>query len=113
MTRIYTDDNGVYANAFVTEADGTDVKGHKYYIQSGIYGTLIDFQHGPVKEVGVNGMTSEALLAVLIHRTEVLNSRFPCEENELAIESMKGALALFNLRTERRKARGVADTHQV
>ena len=65
------------------------------------------FQDGPIPANGVNGLTSEAMLAILIHRTSTLNTNFPCEENELAILHMKKALDWFNTRTAKRKARGV------
>lgn len=89
--------------------------GHSYYadINAGASPrslALIDFQNGPIREVGTNGFTNEALLAILIHRTETVNKKFPCEENELAIKHMKEALEAFNQRTANRKARGVNDT---
>jgi hypothetical protein len=88
--------------------------GHSYYadINAGASSrplALIDFQNGPIREVGTNGFTNEALLAILIHRTETVNKQFPCEENELAIKRMKEALEAFNQRTANRKARGVED----
>lgn len=106
--RIHTDGNGVYANAITTLSDGhTDVNGHLYLIQAGARSTALEFQHGAVKENGVNGITSEALLAVLIHRTKVLNERFPCAENTWAIAHLKEALHAFELRTAARTERGV------
>lgn len=105
--RIHTDDNGVYANAISSLSDGTDVEGHRYDIQAGKNFTGLMFQHGAVKESGVNGITSEALLAVLIHRTNVLNKRFACRENALAITKLEEALMWFNKRTADRKARDV------
>ncbi len=44
--------------------------GHYYSITAGENTTDIHFQNGPVKEHGVNGITSEALLAIIIHRTK-------------------------------------------
>lgn len=105
--RIHTDDNGVAVNAIFSLADGTDVSGHQYQVLAGAKSLNIDFQRGAVQETGVNGVTSEALLAVLIHRTEVLNKRFPCRENSLAITKMQEALMWFDKRTADRKARGV------
>lgn len=92
--------------------------GHSYYadINAGASSRplpLINFQNGPIREVGTNGFTNEALLAILIHRTETVNKQFPCEENELAIKRMKEALEAFNQRTANRKARGVNDTMTV
>lgn len=67
----------------------------------------LTFQHGNPAEVGVNGWTNEALLAVLIHRTVTLNDQFPCAENVAAIVKMREALECFNARTAARQARGV------
>lgn len=105
--RIHTDDNGVAVNAMSTTADGTDVAGHLYQVLAGPKTLNVEFQHGAVKENGVNGVTSEALLAILIHRTDVLNKRFPCRENAIAITKMQEALMWFEKRTADRKARGV------
>ena len=81
--------------------------GHYYSIDAGETTTAINFQNGSVKENGVNGATSEALLAILIHRTKVLNDNFPCDENKRAISYMENALALFEQRTKNRLNRGV------
>lgn len=71
----------------------------------------LDFQDGVIPEVGVNGLTNEALLAVLIDRTEKLNAKFPSQYNLDAITFLKGALRSFNDRTLSRKARGVEGKH--
>lgn len=67
----------------------------------------IAFQSGPVKEAGVNGLTNEALLAILIDRTEQLNKLYPCRENSIAITKMQEALMWFEKRTADRLKRGV------
>ncbi len=110
--RIYTDDNGVAVNAISKTADGTDVEGHLYQVLAGPKTVHLEFLHlefqmGAVKENGVNGLTNEALLAALIHRTNVLNKRFPCRENALAITNMEQALMWLEKRTNDRKARQV------
>lgn len=111
MTRIHTDPNGVVVNAVTGKqlSDGIikDTTGHAYEVTAGDVTTFIDFQHGPVPAKGVNGMTSEALLVVLLHRTRHLNGLYPCAENEQAIVAMQGALAAFEARTASRQARGV------
>ena len=81
--------------------------GHFYAIDAGETTTAINFQNGPVKANGVNGVTSEALLAILIHRTKILDGNFPCDENKRAITYMENALALFEQRTRDRLNRGV------
>lgn len=105
--RIYTDHNGVAVNAISALADGTQVEGHRYDILAGSNTSTVLFQNGPVKEVGVNGVTNEALLAVLIHRTKFLDAKFPCDENKRAIQHLEEALVNLEVRTARRIARGV------
>ncbi len=105
--RIHTDNNGVAVNAISTLSDGTDVEGHHYQVLMGVQGVTIQFQNGPVSESGVNGLTNEALLALLIHRTKFINKKFPCRENSIAITNMEQALMWFEKRTADRIDRGV------
>lgn len=70
----------------------------------------LHFQDGPIPEHGVNGVTSEELLKVLIHRTKTLDEKFPSEFNKQAIIYMESALEEFNKRTAERRARGVEGT---
>lgn len=107
MSRIHTDHNGVYVNAISRLADGTDVEGHEYGIGAGPQFTNIKFQQGGVADNGVNGMTNEALLAILIHRTKFLDSKFACDENKRAIQHMEEALVNLEVRSARRIVRGV------
>lgn len=108
---IHMDHNGVAVthNEWVETENGDQqlTHGHFYDIIVGGQITPVRFQHGPVKEYGVNGITSEALLAILIHRTKVLDNNFPCEENKCSITYMENALALFNKCTADRQRRGV------
>ncbi|WP_335953712.1 hypothetical protein [Acinetobacter higginsii] len=108
---IHFDPNGVMVthSIWLETPTGTTelVPGHFYDIFAGPENYPIQFQLGPVKEYGVNGATNEALLAVLIHRTKILNDNFPCDENKCAITYMENALALFNKRTADRQLRGV------
>lgn len=105
--RIFTDANGLAVNAISTLSDGTNVEGHHYMVIEGSKTVFLDFQRGAVPTNGVNGLTNEALLAVLIHRTCFLDDKFPCEENKVAIMHMQAALNEFNKRTEARIQRGV------
>lgn len=73
----------------------------------------IGFQNGTLPEVGVNGLTPEVLLSILIDRLEGFQSGpFACPENEAALNSLKGAQSVLKSRTEQRTARGVEGTHQ-
>jgi len=94
----------VYA---ITEPKGSE--GHVYEIldKDRLLLAAIEFQKGPVASNGVNGITNESLLAILINRTKFLDSQFPCDENKRAIEHMERALVSFEVRTARRIARGV------
>ncbi len=67
----------------------------------------INFQNGPVKEHGVNGITNEALLAIILHRLRVLNQTYPCRENSLAITNIEQGLMWLERRTQDRQKRGV------
>ena len=110
--RIHTDHNGVAVNAISTLSDGSDVEGHLYQVLIGPKTLSLEFQNGPVKEAGVNGLTNEALLAVLAHRIGVLNKKFPCRENSLAITKIEEASLWLGKRTADRIARGVEGEHK-
>lgn len=72
----------------------------------------LPFQHGPIKEAGVNGITNEALLAVLIDRMQGFQSGpYACRENALALTKLEEAKHWLLARTKERVARGVEGTH--
>lgn len=75
--------------------------------------SVLHFQDGPIPMHGVNGVTTEAVLAVLIHRTKTLNDKFPCTENEQMISHMEAAIAAGKARTANRIARNVEGTYKV
>lgn len=108
MNKIHEDHNGVETFAVLDEGD-TDVTGHVYEVKraSGTPLGRLEFQFGAVKENGVNGLTSEALLAILIHRTRTLNDRFPSAHNVDAMVGLNRALRAFDERTADRLARKV------
>lgn len=103
---IHTDHNQVKVFAWDTEEEKL---GHYYSVEISEDREPVElhFQNGAVALNGVNGLTSEALLSVLLHRTQVLNELFPCQENEVAIENIRAALNAFEARTRDRLARGV------
>ncbi len=71
------------------------------------------FQNGPIKEVGVNGTTHEALLAILIDRMRSFQAGpYATPTNAQALEHMELALSHLQERTRQRIARGVEGTHQ-
>jgi hypothetical protein len=115
MKSIYKDHNGLDVRVVTYDGSLLAEPGHHYNVDFGpkaVGATVstyrnIDFQEGPVPTNGVNGLTNEALLAILIHRTEVLDAKFSCDENKRAIADMKNALVNFEVRTARRMVRGV------
>lgn len=70
------------------------------------------FQNGPIKEVGVNGITQEALLAIVIDRLRGFQSGpFACRDNAIALTHIEEALMWLQRRTRERIKRGVEGTH--
>jgi hypothetical protein len=76
--------------------------------------TILSFQHGPIKEVGTNGITHEALLAVLLDRLRGFQAGpYACRENALALTKLEEATMWLHARTKKRVERGVEGTHKV
>ena len=76
------------------------------------YATVL-FQNGPIKEFGVNGITQEALLAIVIDRLRSFQAGpFACDENEVAMQCCQTALFMLQARTRARIARGVESTYE-
>lgn len=72
----------------------------------------ISFQNGPLNEVGANGITNEALLAVVEDRLKGFQSGpFACRENAMALTHLQEAMHWLHHRTRERLARGVEGTH--
>lgn len=72
----------------------------------------LNFQNGPIGEVGVNGLTNEALLAIIIDRLSYYQEgKFKCRENALAITKLEEGLLWLHSRTLERLQRGVEGTH--
>lgn len=75
-----------------------------------VLGTL-RFQHGPIKENGVNGITEEYLIAVLLDRLKMHQlGDFPSDNNEEAIKHIRRAWDCLIQRTQDRVDRGVEGT---
>jgi hypothetical protein len=69
---------------------------------------LFVFQNGAIGEAGVNGITHEALLAILIDRLEAFqNGPYACEENAMALLALLDAQASLLQRTQRRAKAGI------
>lgn len=86
---------------------------HDYIIQNlGLY-IPIKFQNGPIKEEGINGLTQEALLTIVIDRLRSFQKgEFSCRENAIALTHCEEALMWLQRRTIDRIKRGVEGTNQ-
>lgn len=74
----------------------------------------INFQDGPIATAGVNGVTHEALLEILIDRLRSFQAgRYACLENETALAKLYEAQLALKIRTLARMERGVEGTHTV
>lgn len=74
--------------------------------------TTVLFQNGPIGEVGVNGLTHEALLAIIIDRMSAFQKGpYSCRENALALTKLEEAQHWLLHRTRERMARDVEGTH--
>lgn len=72
----------------------------------------LNFQNGPISEVGVNGVTNEALIVVVLDRMREFqkNPQFACRENALAITKLEEALHWLHARTLARMRKGIEGT---
>lgn len=87
---------------------------HEYLIHTEGQGPncAIRFQNGPINEAGVNGISQEALLAILIDRLRGFQSgQFACRDNAIALTHLEDALMWLQKRTRDRIARGVEGTN--
>ena len=73
--------------------------------------TEIHFQEGPIGEVGVNGISIEALLTICEDRLVGFQSgQYACRDNAVALTKIQEAMMWLQKRTRDRVARGVEGT---
>lgn len=76
--------------------------------------TTILFQNGTITEKGVNGVTQEALLAIVADRLRSFQAGpFASRENAVALTHIETAQLWLHKRTLDRMNRGVEGTHKV
>jgi len=72
---------------------------------------IISFQNGPIAKAGVNGITQEALLAIVEDRLLGFQSGpYACRDNAIALTHIQEAMMWLQKRTRERVARGVEGT---
>lgn len=123
---VVSGDQAVQLEIYVEDEPGAGGANHAYLISG--FGTegnpsrggaleacalFVLFQNGPIKDAGVNGITQEALLAIVIDRLRCFQSGpFACQANEDALRACQIALQKLQQRTLARIARGVEGTNQ-
>lgn len=109
-------------NKAAINADERDENGGSYHYSialdndDGTFTTraTLDFQKGPLKEAGLNGISDEALIAIVIDRLEGFQTGpFRSRDNAIAITHLETALLWLQKRTTDRQRRGVEGTHNV
>lgn len=74
----------------------------------------VRFQNGPILESGINGISQEALLAIVEDRLFGFQSgKFACRENAIALTHIQEAMMWLQKRTMDRMKRGVEGTHKL
>ena len=73
----------------------------------------LDFQKGPIAEVGVNGINNEVLLAIVLDRLLGFQSGpLACHANAEAYRHLEAALVALKGRTEDRVSRNAEDKNE-
>lgn len=94
-----------------TDEPGPGGANHRYEISGFDGGLVVNFQNGPINENGINGVTQEALLAIVIDRLQSFQrGKYACRENALALTKLEEAQHWLLHRTRARMARGVEGT---
>jgi hypothetical protein len=97
----------------VMDEPGAGGANHEYEVRWPDGSIAILFQNGPIAENGVNGVTQEVLLAIVIDRLRSFQAGpFACEENHRALSCCEDALTMLKIRTSRRLKAGVEGTSE-
>lgn len=84
---------------------------HEYHVHAEDVFCSIKFQNGPIAAFGVNGVSNEALLAIVEDRLVGFQSgQYACRENAIALTKIQEAMMWLHSRTRERMARGVEGT---
>lgn len=112
LTIKVADEPGAGGACHLYVIDGFDSSMNKSARQDYV-GVEILFQNGPIKDVGTNGVTQEALLAIVMDRLRSFQAgQYACRENALALTKIEEAMHWLQHRTLQRVARGVEGTHE-
>ncbi len=107
-----------YTTVQVLDEPGAGGANHKYSVSTTQEPSTIlcsvDFQNGPIKEAGVNGVMNEDLIAIVIDRMQGFQSgQYKCLDNAVALTKLEEALMWLRKRTQDREDRGVEGTSTI
>lgn len=90
---------------------------HNYIVANAETGDVVSeihFQEGPIKENGINGVSNEDLILMVVNRLESFqDSEYVCEENAEAIDHLMAAIGSLRARTNKRIAEGIEGTSAI
>lgn len=111
---IVSDEPGAGGACHAYEITGFDASNHPgLQVLDHVDRAVILFQNGPIREQGVNGVTQEVLLAIIIDRLRSFQAgAFCCRDNAVALTHCEEALMWLQRRTRERIRRGVEGTNQ-
>jgi len=88
-----------------------EIRPHNFiYIRHDVNSISFTLQNRPIAEVGINGCQVETIIEAAKLILEGLNEKFPCKENDDAIDGLCQALNALEERTKNRTERGVEGT---
>jgi hypothetical protein len=106
--------DGDRLDIFTIDEPGAGGANHAYLIQNHYTNRVqgeVNFQNGPIKGNGINGVTQEALLAIVIDRLRSFQAGpYSCRDNAIALTHCEEALMWLQRRTRERIKRGVEGT---
>lgn len=90
---------------------------HHHYavdVEGSENGMDVHFQNGPIAKHGINGVTQEVLLAIVIDRLRCFQAGpYACTENAKALAHAEQSLDWLKSRTKARMTRGVEGTYKL
>lgn len=117
---VVVDKSHKYTNVYASEYVGPGNAHHNYDIVHKEEGkpdrflATLNFQDGPIKEAGINGVMDENLIAIVIDRLRGFQSgAYSSRYNAIALTKLEESLMWLQQRTRDREARGVEGTHKV
>lgn len=120
LYKVVVDTSHKYTNVYASDYIGPGGAHHNYDIVHKEEGkpdrflATLNFQDGPIKEAGINGVMDENLIAIVIDRLQGFQTGdYKSRYNAIAITKLEEALMWLQKRTRDREARGVEGTHKI